>query len=432
MIILNVTDPSSSLTYANFQYLVKKILAEALKPNPPRRQTGSPELAIKELSQEDFKSGVPSLRGNPKRTGHSVADPPSRSLYVIEVLLKKSIAPELHPRRRRHIKHNRGESIEGSLPDVPDRIRIRSTFLLDLLHRITNVKLDHGGADSTVNERDSLVFLYPFKFLITYAKKIEDEAVRLQSKLGICGQSEKSHMSNIVHDGTTAGGTAQMPGDAPTDPAAVIEDDYESEKALKQLKLLTELFKKQLQPLFNLKECYRHAKHDTVFFQDLWLLFEVGGLAFEREPKQDHPPKIVRVMQFDGGRQLLNNGEWKTVDPRRPVEESNSKGTENRFNIRFYSLDFDGEYYGPVEDSLSIPPWEGPRSIYDLKLFPLDFCRNGKDHGFESLDDFRNHVIRRGKDFVKLDTIDQRHYNGQVIGTHRELVSKSAVSCDWR
>ena len=418
--------------YQAVHAFIKEIVEDVLNERPPKRSIGSPILAIGELSQEDFKSSASSLCYNPRRTGYSVADPPSRSSYVIEVLLKKSIPPEFHPRRKRHIKHSRGENMEGSLPDVPDRIRIRSTFLLDLLHRITNHRLDHGGADSTVNERDSLIFLYPFKFLLIYAKKVDEEVVRLQSKLASCGQSEESHMSSAVHDGTTAGNTAQMSRDADRDPAAIVQDDYQSEKALKQLELLTELFKTHLKPLFDLKERYRLATHDAVFFEDLWLLFEVGGLAFEREPQKDHPPRIVRVTQFDGGRQLLNNGEWKTVEPHRPVQGSNSKGVENRFNLRFYSLDYDGDYYGPVEDRLSIPPWEGPRSIYDLKVFPLNFCRKGEDHDFDSLDDFKNHVVRRGKEFVKLDTMDRRHYNGKVIGTHREFVSNYLVSYGWR
>lgn len=301
--------------------------------------------------------------------------------------------------------------------DVPDRIRIRSTFLLDLLSRITRVKLHYGGRMGSVEERTSLVFLYPFKFFVTFANEIKAEADRLKTKFGRDSQSEQLR-------------TPTSPNDVANDAYVhgTMEEDYDSEKAFEYLTLVAEFMDKYLQPIFDLRESYRNATHDTVFFQDLWLLFEKGSLLFQREPLPDHPPHISRLIHCNGGPRLLKNSDFKSQETRRDIPGAPSKGMENQFCLHHYHLDFDGELYGPKGDRLTIPAWEGERSVYDLKIYPLAFVRNHKDHSFESLNDYKSHLVKRGKGFVELDAIDHRYYSGEVIGTHHEYVSTSRPS----
>lgn len=211
-----------------------------------------------------------------------------------------------------------------------------------------------------------------------------------------------------------------------------LEDEFESEKAYEHLKLVKELLITHLKPIIELRKGYQNGTHKSVSFQDLWLLYEVGGLIFYREPQPNYPPSISRVTYSDGGREILNNGEFKGAEPRKDILGKDSKGTENRFYLRRYRLDYDGEHYGPVEDALSIPPWEGTRSVYDLKAFPLHFCRDTIDHAFGSIDDFREHIIKRGKKFVELDPISHKHYDGQVIGSKHEFVSLLNSCCGKR
>lgn len=145
-----------------------------------------PKLGIEVLSQEGFKASTANLQENPHRSGHSIASPPSRMLYVIEVVLKPSTSSESQVQRKRHIDHRKSTAAtpDGPLQDVPDKIRLRSTFLLDLLHRVTNERLNHGGEKTPEKSRTSLVFLYPFKFFVIHADRIEAEANRLEAKFG--------------------------------------------------------------------------------------------------------------------------------------------------------------------------------------------------------------------------------------------------------
>lgn len=367
------------------------------------KKVEDPRLSIQELTSEEFKSNTPTLRDHPKRPGHSIAEIPSRPLDVIEVLMKRSIGLGFRPRRTRHIQHKASTAIsqETSIPDLPDRIRIRSPFMLSLLHNISNGRLSNGVDIFAADERTSLVFLYPFKFFITHADNIMEERKRV---------------STAVESGESA-------IEAGEDGVGSID----TKKTLDHLDLLVKLLQTHLKPIIELREKYRNAEVETVAFQDLWLLFKVGGLAYHRNPLPHHPPSIVRVTQFDGGRQILNDGDWKSTAPGRDAQGPHSKGKENRFFIRHYRLEFDGEHYGPVEDSLTMPAWEGERNIHDLKLFPLQFCRPQREFNeqkFRDLIAFKAHLVKRGKDFVKLDAISHKHYSGQVIGPQNEIVSK--------
>ena len=409
---------------------------EQKRVSTPQNTTriATPKLGIEVLSQEVFKANTASLQENPHRSGHSIASPPARTLYVIEVVLKASTASESQVQRRRHIDHRKSTAAtrDGPLQDVPDRIRLRSAFLLDLLHRVTNERLNHGGEKTSENSRPALVFLYPFKFFVIHADRIEAEANRLEAKFGNGGQSEQSNVSKTPHGPNTDNGPTISLEDAATDMDTNLEDELESKKAYEYLKLVRELLLTHLKPIIELRKGYQNGTHKTVSFQDLWLLYEVGGLVFQREPPRNYPPNILRVTNFDGGRELLNSGEFKGAETPKYFPGKDSKGTENRFYLRHYRLDFDGEHYGPVEDAFSIPPWEGTRSVYSLTAFPLHFCRNTIDHTFESLEDFREHVIKRGKKFVELDPISHKYYDGQVSGSRHEFVSLLRSCCGKR
>ena len=403
-----------------FQNCLARSVFEMLK-SQSRRETKprtqgpeDPKLEMRVLTREEFKPNAPPLHENPDRAGHLIANSQKTPSYAIEVLLKESVDST---QRTRHIRNKMSSQIirDSPVQDIPDKIRIRSAFLLKLLQRVTSVRLDHGGSNSSVNEPTSLLFLYPFKFFILYADKIEAEVTRLEAKFGNDSQIRDSAEPLSRGDGTAPDGHTDTPADG--------DDQFESKNAYEHLRLVKTLLATHLNPIFELRKGYLNATHTIVAFQDLWLLFEAGGLVWQREPQPGYPPSISRVTHFDGGRELLNNSDYKGRLPRRIVCGPNSKGAENRFFLRHYTLDFNGENYGPVEDILSMPPWEGTRSVYDLKVFPLNFCRDTIDHKFTSREAFLQHVIRRGKDFVNFDTINHRRYKGKVVGSKYEAVS---------
>ncbi|KAL8896740.1 MAG: hypothetical protein Q9207_007565 [Kuettlingeria erythrocarpa] len=381
---------------------------KSLKPDESKPSTvdepKDPILDIAILSPEKFKTSTPSFHKNPKRPGHLISDPTSRTLYTIEVVMKESTYPNSQPLRKRYIHHK------------PSEASFNDRQLLDVPDRITKVKLHFGGRRGSVEEPTSMVFLYPFKFFVTFANEVKAKLDRLKTKFNRDGQPEHLRTS------TSADDVASNDSPLPT-----TEGEYDSRKAFEYLALVTQLMDKYLKPIFDLRESYRNATHGTIFFQDLWLLFKTGGLVFEREPLPDHPPQINSLIHCNGGRQLLNNSEYKSQEPRRDIPAANSKGLENQLCIHHYHLDFNGELYGPKGERLTIPAWEGERSVYDLKLYPLSFSRPHKDHKYEKLNDYTNHLVRRGRGFVELGAIDHRYYSGELIGTHHEYYSSPVV-----
>ena len=155
--------------------------------------------------------------------------------------------------------------------------------------------------------------------------------------------------------------------------------------------------------------------------------FSLGTLAFLREPERGHPPALVRVSTATGGRRLLNDEKLESFHPEKKHNPGeNSKGRENRFSIRIYSLSFDGESYGPIDTTLSMPGWEGLRNIRDLRLFPVQYCKPGRDFDLERFptpDDIKSHLTERGQRYVGLGNTAHMYYSGQIIGTRSEQVS---------
>ena len=398
-------------------------------PESEVKKERSPEICITHLNSEQFKRSAPSFRSNPEKPGHSIANPPLRT-SVIEVLLKDPHAIEPQSQRWRHITHpqSRGEPVTSS-HDIPERIRIRSTYLLDLLFDATGVRLDHGGSKTSVNERSSLVFLYPFKFFITYGGEIRKFAENLQRRLDVATQDMRlliDSESNGTADTTFSDGATIATNVPPDSSGKVDNHTSESRKAFQHLQLVIQLLDEDLRPIFDLRDDYSKGIFEKVAFENLWLLFSLGTLAFFREPERGHPPALVRVSSVSGGRRLLNNERLESFHPdKKHNPGENSKGRENRFSIRLYSLSFDGESYGPIDTSLTIPGWEGLRNIRDLKLFPVQYCKPGRDFDIERFptsDDFKSHLTERGKRYVGLGSVAHRYYSGQIIGTRREQV----------
>jgi hypothetical protein len=116
------------------------------------------------------------------------------------------------------------------------------------------------------------------------------------------------------------------------------------------VRLLVELFDGSLKSVFDLRRAFRQGSEGgktTLEFEDLWLLFEPGELVYERQPNDpspNSPPKLWRVLQFSGSRRLLNNRDSSVTDPLCQNLGSGSKGQENRFLIKGFSLDADREF----------------------------------------------------------------------------------------
>lgn len=376
------------------------------------------DLSIAHLTQEQFKSSAPSLKRNPERPGHSIAE---RRKYksVIEVLDKGLDRID----RTRYIAHGRsGEERASSKQTVPERIRICSPFLLDLLSHVTGETLEHCESRTSIHKPSSLVFLHPFKFFVTYAKAIVKATKDLEEK--------QSRAPAETYDSSKSD-SLETSGEQPASAVKSQIDggEFQSKSALEHLQLVTKLLEVDLKPIVDFRCGYEQATIPTVTFENLWLLFSFGGLVYYREPVKDHPPALARVTSCNGGRRLLNNGKFENSDPHQqantPQPGENSKGKENRFYIRQYTLDFDGESYGPVENIIAMPAWAGSRNVHDLKVFPFQYCTPNRDFDgakFPSANDYKAHLIERGRKFVSLGSIAHKRYDGHIVGTHNKQV----------
>lgn len=380
------------------------------------------ELSIAHLTQEQFKPSAPSLKPNPERPGHSIAE---RRKYksVIEVLDKGLESTD----RTRYIAHGwSGEERASSKQTVPERVRICSPFLLDLLSHVTGESLEHCESRTSTHKPSSLVFLHPFKFFVIYAKTIVEATEDLEEK--------QSRAPPETYDSSKSG-SLETSGEQPASAVKSRTDDgeFQSKSALEHLQLVTKLLKVDLKPILDFRYGYEQATIPTVTFENLWLLFSFGGLVYYREPVKDHPPALARVTSCNGGRRLLNNRKWENSDTLQqgvtPQPGENSKGKENRFYIRQYTLDFDGESYGPVENMMTMPAWAGSRNIHDLKVFPFQYCTPNRDFDgakFPTADDYKAHLVERGKKFVSLGSIAHKRYDGHIVGTQNEQVKISS------
>lgn len=379
------------------------------------------DLSIAHLTQEQFKSNAPSLKPNPERPGHSIAER-AKNKSVIEVLDKGLDNTD----RTRYIAHGRsGEERASSKQTVPERVRICSPFLLDLLSHVTGETLEHCESRTYIHKPSSLVFLHPFKFFVTHAKTIVAATKDLEEKHSRApAETYDSSKSDYLET------SREQPASAVK--RRTDDGEFQSKSALEHLQLVTRLLEVDLKPVLDFRYGYEQATIPTVTFENLWLLFSCGGLVYYREPLKDHPPALARVTSCNGGRRILNNGKWENSDSLHPAGTQpgeNSKGKENRFCIRHYTLDFDGESYGPVEDMITMPAWAGSRNVYDLKVFPFQYCTPNRDFDgakFPTADDYKAHLTERGKKFVGLGSIAHKRYDGHIIGTQDEQVKISS------
>jgi hypothetical protein len=402
------------------------------------------QLSILKCFEEDFLPSYHKDKPHPSREGHRLAMGSDGPLHLIEVLYRGEHRRQRRESSRIFATSNLASSMSESSPEKePDRIRIRSGFMLGLLEHITNTKLKHGGVKATHRHEDnsSLVFLHPFKFFVIHEQKIRDYTNKLKERLG-SGTGSSTTNKVTFSPTSTANGEPSTPTGLLESPSihrlsGQQSSDFRSEKAVKYLQVIIDLFDQHLGSILEVRRRFLDGTAETLRFEHLWLLFTVGELVYQRSPSGStgqpgyYPPRMLRVTQFDGGRELLSNSEWKSLDVQRIAlqrKPENSKGKENSFFIHSYSLDFDGDKFGPKTEALTIPHWDGLRNIHELKLFPIRFCRPGLEFSKEkypNVGSWKQACVARGKEFCKLrqdDGVAVRHYKSQSQGEHKEQV----------
>lgn len=179
------------------------------------------------------------------------------------------------------------------------------------------------------------------------------------------------------------------------------------------LQLLVNMIDSHLGSLLALRNAIRDRAVSKIRFEHLWHLFQPGDLVVtSRQPHQAY-----RVIHVSGGRPLLT-----TTDIAREDKDTEAGQIFHRqsqvppFNIDCVKIDFDGDNFGPVQDTVSILEYEEDRMITKLEVYPMNYAEKGQELATVLLD--------RGRRFAEYRNFKHKRYEGLSLGEPPEEVSK--------
>lgn len=310
----------------------------------------------------------------------------------------------------------------------PDRVRINSTLLLEVLQRILSLEFGKSRIGDELELRDQVI-LRPFKLFVTFEQKIRDEIARL----------EKIHMregnDSVPEVPVMASGEGQEPPTSietngphhgpedlgwkhadeckddespnPKAPATDIELPFESKRCLEAMLVLRELLDIDLKPTFDLRRQIKEGVVRSIAFQDLWHLFQIGDEIVSNNSNGQY--QTYRVLNVTGGKPFLCSRLDSGMDP---SETTSNARDLPKFEILSYSYGYDGKEIGACQQSHIIKSYDGSKAIASLPCFPIIYSRNSQ--GLKPRDFF----IERGRRFTQLtretDVVHKR-YNGRTL-----------------
>ena len=434
---------------------------------------------IARMPLSSFRPGQPTEfddRASLDSNIHLHADTPHNPFSVLEVALDPP--SRLGSRRRPRSRHASISSTELSdettesqiepelLARVPDRVRIRSKALLKALEKITEGKFTipkvetpsyrprrvrPGHANIELPQppgkdgQPPVVFLRPFKIFVEFEEKIREYARGL----------EKKHDEKLNTDETDSDRQAER-----LVPVITISGEEDSnhadelligsKEALDHFRLLVEFLDYDLKGLFELRRQIKNGTLRSIAFVDLWHLFVHG----EEVCRPSEPRQLYRVLHFTGGRKYLSDKDKDEIIIRRGTRRERNRPPPPRyrtdnyarrrvdnydddsdadveyltparkgsdFSVQCFSFDFDGLEYGPTQNVVKIPWFDGDSPITSLAVFPDKFRQLGSPTQSNSLGPSKADLIERGRRFVKLSRVAHMQYKGRCLSTGDEV-----------
>lgn len=260
--------------------------------------------------------------------------------------------------------------------DMIVQVRIQSLALLNILSKISG---------ASWNGRVRCTFTRPFALFIRTLGDIESELERLETKWGPGGVSETIH------------------GEASNSTEGPLEDRYET---LLELRCYVDFVKQHILPQRERYDNLERPEARSVHYTDLWYLFRIG--------------QVVYVPKFTGGESTPLSarqgvfrvcGIWRPdTSSHWPVKRERREGAaspRHLFKLKLYSIDHNGEAFGPYFRSVEIPIFTGFQNVDSLPVFPL-CCYSDYSATEQTLQQI-------GRDF--LDRIERKHihYRGWTM-----------------
>ncbi|KAH8746442.1 hypothetical protein F5882DRAFT_371044 [Hyaloscypha sp. PMI_1271] len=319
--------------------------------------------------------------------------------------------------------------LPGQSP-LPERIRIHSTQLLQILQRIHNSDLC-----SVTQGSGSVVFIRPFKMLLYYQEALRAWYRKLEMKFGPSKNSggsqarfesglhspkpvASSETTRSATDGTVLGVRGQNEtrefDDSEfqrTNEAVESErededtdDETTSSTAYEHLQCLWGFMDNDI----SAKLAYLHSDRcQKVTFSDLWHIFKPGGEVIGSDRKQAY--RIIKV----------TSTRHKVHDPFVRFWNKSAAEEETLLTIKCVYLDFDGKTLGPVTRLFHIRKFDGEKAVTSLEVYPLQFMPRPEQ--------FRQRLIERGRMFLEVASVKLMYYSGLTLDTKEEVEGQVIV-----
>lgn len=299
---------------------------------------------------------------------HSYSD--TKVLFSINVLLKGQ--PDSEELTEHDVKPD-------AKAELPERIRINSDRIIQFLgnfHRSGRL------------EDEPIIMFRPYKTLVLFDQEIRQSVMKLKKKA----------------DSASA-----------EDPQPMPSTNDEEQVQLAELRCLIRFMDTHLSARVKFLQS---PDCNSVFFSDLWLLYNPGDLVVNRDVLQAYQVTRIETKRWT----VEVNGEIIVED--------------ESIAIHCVHIDFDGQFLGPVPKKFVVKKWGELQRVVSLQLIPLKRAEAQNEQ-------LRRDLIKRGHTFVQVAGIAPMNYNGhtldkdfQVNGTivvdfEEALRSKDRFQ-DWR
>ena len=350
----------------------------------------------------------------------------------------------------------------------PVRLAINSHHILRELSRVTGYAI----------KPQSNVIIPPFKVLVFYEKEISDRLIELEKNLGegadetneeavsvnidtqstsqdevksVSGTNDQFLPREDVDVGSSIEPEAQMKSNERT---TVLEELGEASEektesgadkpcemcgapfdtkctcardTVEHLRCLVEFITVDLQEILEIRSQIRDGSLRFIAFEHLWHLFNPGDVILSAPPKFE----AYRVIHVSNGRKCL--GLMESVDG-----ENEDDGLVflkslpvNPFAIHCFSMNFDGQRFGPFQLYKEIKYYYGKHAISTLDVVPSKFADRETN--------FLRDLVRRGKRFQSLTNVlpkgfSHGKYSGRNLWPPKgevssRLLAQSKCSC---
>ncbi|KAI1388580.1 uncharacterized protein F4822DRAFT_443486 [Hypoxylon trugodes] len=309
-------------------------------------------------------------------------------------------------------KSHTGRNVLPGQAPLPERIRINSTPLIEILEKI------HGNELSSEGTRP-ITMIRPFKALVYYENKlrkwynrlIEKYHVRTDISIENEVDAENKEPETIHNDDEEA-----QDSDAQSDQDIEENDDSEnnedeefddvtgSTSALEHLRTLLLFIDEKI----NAKRKYlRSPDCKNITFSDIWHLFKPGDFAMSRDGRQAY--RIVSLTSTPHKEAATYQTFWSRIIKGRDDDEEER---EEKICIHCVYIDFNGENLGPVTEEFKIKRFDGERPLKSLELHLLD--KQTDQAVWDRLKE-------RGLKFIEVAGVKHMYYDGYTLDTFDEI-----------